>query len=174
VYPGNPSIALVSDQQRQRLPGFAVGDRLRCGGYRYTVAKVHGAPSAQQVGLALQSEYGIRPGMVLRLADEPLADDELASMLGRLTHILHTLTELDAETVFIRLTCDDPDDKLVRFLHAEGVFQSSALLFRLMSELKSRLPSLAEQRKVGEVANRVNMQLSVIQLGGEQAVPVGG
>jgi hypothetical protein len=43
-----------------------------------------------------------------------------------------------------------------------------------MSELKSRLPSLAEQRKVGEVANRVNMQLSVIQLGGEQAVPVGG
>jgi hypothetical protein len=172
VTPAHPyPVATVSRMEgEQEIPEGAV---LRCGGYRFKVHKVLGVPNSPQIGLMLETENGVRPGMVLRPALAPIADDELASMCARMTHIMQCLTELDASNVADRLMLEAGDDKAVEWLHSQGVLDTALSAFVLAQEIKVKLGGLETQRKFGDAASKLNSQLSVIQLADGEKSSIG-
>lgn len=175
VYPGTPEpTALVSEMTNQSMAVLLPGHMLRCGGYQFEIVKVHGARSSNQLGLQLKGDFGIRPGMILRPSNAPVADDEFVSMMMRLTHILQTVCELSAHNVLKRLNDSaDEGDVLVRHITSEGNLQVAVDLFKAMTVLKESLPSLDEQRKFGSMAEELNGKLSVMQLSGSKVVTLG-
>lgn len=144
-----------------------VGSVLRCGGYRYNVSEVRATNLGHSKGLVLESEYGLRPGMILRRSTDPLANDEFAAALMRLAHLLHLFAELEVDGVVERL--EHPDDLMVKFLEKAGVLSDFRSVFSNLSRLQQHFPQLAAQRQMATAAATMNDELGVIQLGGDRA-----
>lgn len=177
VYPGERPIALVVEQQNLPI-SVKAGDTLRCAGYRYLVHSVRGTTHSVQVGLELESQYAIRPAMVLRPDSEPIADDELASVTARACHILHLLAELDAENAVARFSaeqakCGAPPDLLLAYFQKAGVDDELYAVLRALHLAKMALPELERQRALQSVVEVVNNQLSVIQMTTESRAAIG-
>ena len=175
VYPGERPIALVVEQQNLPI-SVKAGDTLRCAGYRYLVHSVRGTNTVQ-VGLELESQYAIRPAMVLRLDSDPMADDELASVAARACHILQLLTELDAENAVLRFNASEgegPPDLLLAYFQKAGVDGELYEVLRALHLAKMALPQLERQRAMQAAVEVVNNQLSVIQMTTESRAAIGG
>lgn len=136
---------------------------LRCGGYTYRVETVRRTMNAQQAGLELVSEFGLRPGMKLRRASSPLDNDEVASALMRACQLLHQLAEIDAAGALARLSSSE-HDLLNDFLELKRGLDAARTVMGALADVKHVLPTLSDQRHLAGLAHLLSEQLSVIQL----------
>jgi hypothetical protein len=163
VYPTvtNPMVLVRVDESSPTEP-IEVGSQLRCGGYRFTVERVAG--EGRQFGVELKSDFGIRPGMVLRPAALPLDADERASVHARIVHVLQCLSEIDLTSEYAQLH----DSAGTPYLRGDE-YGIPIDIVRVLHEAKTDLPTLAKQREYSTWVARLNKQLGDVVLMSDNA-----
>lgn len=171
VYPSNPPIAAcVWESSHEQVNS---GDLLRCGGYRYLVERVtqHG----EQVQLTLSTYDAVRPGMVLRKADEPTSDEELCSMLARASQILFQLHEMDVTNTLLRLRAASEQQGSDPLCNALGnTLNTAVAVFDRLHTMRQTVPHIKDQRAFTLRAKELVSQMRVMELDPKAHTPTGG
>jgi hypothetical protein len=172
VNPTDLGLVVVVQETRSLPITLEPGQRLRCSGYRFEVVSVNPTTIEHQVGLVLKSQFGVQPGMLLRVETDPVSPEETVSQMMRLNTLFQLLAEFDSVSL-LRALKDEQNEATQLVARLDAAAELERVVGALQTA-KESFPPIDEQRMLSAKINQVHNKYRTLDMDTAASARIGG